>query len=76
MSLAPACHAECLEFIRVAIAEADRQTALDIKNVVAEVCANGYADHAAIWQSLSPSEQAAFTALLKEPEPVALDCGF
>lgn len=31
---------------------------------------------AAIWQALSADEQAAFTALLKEPEPIALDCGF
>lgn len=75
-ALDPASHAGCLEFIRAAIVEADRQTALDIKNVVAEVCECGYADRAAIWQSLSADEQATFTALLKEPEPIALDCGF
>ena len=75
-TLDPAAHIECLEFIRQAIAAADHQTALDIKNVVAEVCNNGYADRVAVWQSLSADEQSVFTALLKEPEPIALDCGF
>jgi len=67
MSLDPACHAECLEFIRVAIAEAYRQTAQDIKNVLAEVCNSGYADRAAIWAELTPIEQQQFQKLLAPP---------
>ena len=38
MSLDPACHAECLEFIRVAIAEASSTTAHEITAVLKEVC--------------------------------------
>ena len=34
---------------RLAIASGDREFALDIKNVLAEVCQRGYADRAAIW---------------------------
>jgi hypothetical protein len=44
MSLDPACHAECLEFIRVAIAEAFRTTAHEIAAVLKEVCTEGHAD--------------------------------
>jgi hypothetical protein len=62
--LDPATHAECLEFIRAAIAENCPQTARDIKSVVTEVCENGYADRAAIWVELTPSEQAQFKELL------------
>ncbi|MEG4883654.1 hypothetical protein QUB75_23040 [Microcoleus sp. K1-B6] len=65
--LDPAAHAECLEFIRYAIAEADRQTARDIAAVVKEVYENGYADRAAIWQSLSLSEQTEYRQLLAPP---------
>jgi hypothetical protein len=65
--LDPATHAECLGFIRSAIAENDRQTALDIKNVLAEVCASGYADRAAIWADLTPIEQQQFQELLGPP---------
>ncbi len=65
--LDPAAHIECLEFIRAAIAEADRQTALDIKNVLAEVCDSGYADRAAIWAELTPIEQQQFQSLLAPP---------
>jgi len=53
---------ECLEFIRVAIVSNDRTTALDIKNVLAEVCQNGHADRAAIWAALQGATNA--------PEPL------
>jgi hypothetical protein len=65
--LDPATHLECLEFIRAAIVEADRQTAIDIKNVVAEVCQNGYADRATIWRDLTATEQQQFQTLLAPP---------
>ena len=68
--LDPATHAECLQFIRTTIASNDRQTALDIKNVLAEVCASGYADRAAIWATLSQAEQQSFKELLA-PQPEA-----
>jgi len=62
--LDPATHVECLEFIRAALASNDRQTAIDIKNVVAEVCQNGYADRVAIWADLTPTEQTQYKELL------------
>ena len=68
----PATHAECLEFIRAAIASNDRQTALDIKNVLADVCQRGYVDRAAIWAALSETEQQQFQELLG-PSPLARD---
>ena len=58
---------ECLEFIRAAIASNDRQTALDIKNVLAEVCQKGYADRAAIWSDLTETEKQQFQKLLGPP---------
>ncbi|MGB7891160.1 MAG: hypothetical protein WCF82_04440 [Microcoleus sp.] len=66
----PATHAECLAFVRTTLAQADRQTALDIKNVLAEVCASGYADRAQIWADLTPTEQQQFQELLG-PLPIA-----
>ncbi|MEG3972279.1 hypothetical protein QUA00_32360 [Microcoleus sp. T2B6] len=69
--LDPDTHTECLEFIRTAIASNDRQTALDIKNVLAEVCASGYADRAQIWADLTDTEQQNFKELLALP-PIAL----
>jgi len=72
--LNPATHVECLEFIRAAIVEADRQTAQDIKNVLAEVCNSGYADRAAIWAELTPIEQQQFQSLLAPP-PLAREAG-
>ena len=51
--LDPATHLECLEFIRAAIASNDRETAQDIKNVLAEVCDSGYADRTKIWADLT-----------------------
>ena len=68
----PATNLECLNFIRAAIVEADRQTAQDIKNVLAEVCNSGYADRAPIWAALSETEQQQFQELLAPP-PVARD---
>ncbi|MEG4589360.1 DUF3854 domain-containing protein [Microcoleus sp. MOSTC5] len=70
LNLDPVIHAECLEFFRLAIASNDRQTALDIKNVLAEVCKNGYADRAAIWSDLTETQQQQFQTLL-EPPPIA-----
>jgi hypothetical protein len=58
---------ECLEFIRAAIASNDRQTALDIKNVLTEVCDCGYADRTQIWAELTPIEQQQFQTLLAPP---------
>jgi len=37
----PLAHAECLEFIRAAIASNDLQTARDIASVIKEVCGIG-----------------------------------
>ncbi len=70
----PATHLECVDFIRAAIVEADRQTAQDIKNVLAEVCNSGYADRAAIWADLTPIEQQQFQELL-DPPPLAREAG-
>lgn len=56
VQLDPAAHDECLEFVRIAIASNDRQTVIDIKNVLAEVCNSGYADRAAIWADLTQTE--------------------
>jgi hypothetical protein len=67
--LDPATHAECLDFIRAAIASNDQQTAQDIKNVLAEVCDSGYADRVAIWAELTPIEQQQFQILLAPPPP-------
>ncbi|MEG5054542.1 MULTISPECIES: hypothetical protein [unclassified Microcoleus] len=55
---------ECADFIRAAIASNDRQTALDIKNVLADVCPNGHADRTAIWAALTQTEQQQFKELL------------
>jgi len=50
-----ATHAECLEFIRAAIASNDRTTAKQIAAVFKDCCQRGYADQAAIWNELTPS---------------------
>lgn len=63
--LDPASHAECLEFIRQAIACADRETAHQVAGILKEVCREGHADRAQLWADLTPDEQAAFTGLLK-----------
>lgn len=72
MSLDPACHAECLEFIRVAIAEAFRTTAHEIAAVLKEVCTEGHASSAQIWSALEPIERQHFQELL-DPPPLARD---
>ena len=64
MSLDPACHAECLELIRVAIAEAFRTTAHEITAVLKEVCTEGQADLSAIWRDLTATERQQFQTLL------------
>lgn len=56
--------------IRSAIATADRTTARQIAAVIKEVCENGYADRAAIWNDLTPSEQTEYRSLLAPP-PIA-----
>jgi hypothetical protein len=65
-----ATHAECLEFIRAAIAEGDREFAGHIAAILKEVCENGHADRAAIWNDLTPSEQTEYRSLLAPP-PIA-----
>jgi hypothetical protein len=70
----PLAHAECLGFIRAAIAEASRQTALDIKDVLAEVCNSGYADRAAMWRDLTATERQQFQTLLA-PSVIAREAG-
>jgi|GEM_PF-2879063 hypothetical protein len=50
----PDTQSECVVFIFSAIATADRRIALDIKNVLAEVCDSGYTDRTAIWAELAP----------------------
>ena len=67
MSLDPACHAECLEFIRVAIAEASSTTAHEITAVLKEVCTEGQADRATIWRDLTATERQQFQTLLAPP---------
>lgn len=70
--LDPAARAECLGFIRTAIATADRQTAQDIAGILKECCQNGYVDRAALWAELSQDEQTQFKELLAPP-PLARD---
>jgi hypothetical protein len=56
-------------FVRLAIASSERLPASDIQNVLADVCQRGYADRAAIWNELTPSEQTAYRALLAAEFP-------
>ena len=74
MSLDPACHAECLEFIRVAIAEAFRTTALEITAFLKEVCTEGQADLSAIWRDLTATERQQVQTLLA-PSVIAREAG-
>lgn len=62
--LDPATHAECLGFVRSAIASADRQTAQDVAGILKDCYQNGYVDRAAIWADLSQTEQQQFQELL------------
>ena len=66
----PAIHAECLGFIRSAIATADRQTAQHVARILKEVCENGHADRTQIWAELTPIEQQQFQSFLAPP-PIA-----
>ena len=68
----PATHAECLGFIRAAIAEADRQTAQDVAGILKDCYQNGYVDRAEIWADLTDIEQQQFKTLLGPP-PLARD---
>jgi hypothetical protein len=61
----PQSHAECLQFIRAAIASSDPRTARDVASVVREVCASGHANREAIWADLSSQEQEQFRVLLE-----------
>ncbi|MEG4409061.1 hypothetical protein [Microcoleus sp. MON2_D5] len=65
--LDPATHAECLEFVRVAIASNDQQTAHHIAAVLKDCYQNGYLDRAALWGDLTPTEQQQFQELLAPP---------
>jgi len=69
MNVDPQSHAECLAFIRAAIASNDPQTALDVASVVKEVYERGHASRAAIWADLEPQEQACFRELLESERP-------
>ncbi len=59
-----ATHVECLEFIRAAIAEADRQTAQDVAGILKDCYQNGYVDRAEIWADLTRTEKQQFQELL------------
>jgi hypothetical protein len=62
-----ATHAECLEFVRSAIASNDRQTAHDIAAILKDCRQRGYVDRAAIWADLTPIEHQQFQELLGPP---------
>jgi len=62
-----ATHLECLEFVRSAIAENDREFATQIAAVLKEVCQRGYADRTKIWAELTLIEQQQFQSLLAPP---------
>ena len=64
VKLDPPTHAECLEFVRAAIAEADREVAQDVAGILKEVCQRGHADRAAIWRDLTDTEKQQFQELL------------
>ena len=70
----PATHLECLEFIRAAISEADREFAQQIAAILKDVCQHGYADRAAIWSDLTETEKQQFQELLGPP-PLAREAG-
>ncbi|MEG4009941.1 hypothetical protein QUA41_27660 [Microcoleus sp. Pol11C1] len=48
----PAIHAECLGFIRAAIATADRPTARHVAGILKKVCEAGHAERTQIWRDL------------------------
>ncbi|MEG4006279.1 hypothetical protein QUA41_11135 [Microcoleus sp. Pol11C1] len=55
ISIDQATQGECFAFVRLAIAAVDRLPAIDLQNVLADVCQPGYAHRAAIWNELTPS---------------------
>jgi hypothetical protein len=57
--------AELVNFVRVAIAENDRELAQNIQSILKEVCGAGAVDRKQVWNALTPEEQTALTALLK-----------
>ncbi|MEG5236974.1 DUF3854 domain-containing protein [Microcoleus sp. AT9b-C3] len=61
--------AELVEFAREAIATGNVELAKQIQSVLSEACNSGAADRSKVWQSLTPSEQAAFKALLATDSP-------
>lgn len=69
-----ATHLECLESIRSAIAENDREFAGQRAAILKEVCQNGHAERAEIWSELTPIERQQFQELLAPP-PIARDFG-
>ena len=62
-----ATHAECLQFVRSAIASADREYAHDIAAVLKDCYQRGHADRAKIWADLTQTEQQQFQELLAPP---------
>ena len=70
--LDPATHLECLEFIRAAMDEADREFAQQIAAILKDVCQRGHADRAAIWRDLTATERQQFQTLLA-PSVIARD---
>jgi hypothetical protein len=57
--------AELVNFVRVAIAENDREFAQNIQSILKDVCGAGAVDRKQVWNALTPEEQTALTALLK-----------
>lgn len=53
-------------FIRIAIAENDRELARNIQSILTEICSSGVVDRIQIWAALTIEEQVALSALLKE----------
>ena len=70
----PATHLECLEFIRAAMDEADREFAQQIAAILKDVCQRGYADRVAIWSELTDIERQQFQELLGPP-PLVREAG-
>jgi hypothetical protein len=64
-TLDTALNEELVNFVRVAIAENDRELAQNILSILKEVCGAGAVDRKQVWNALTPEEQTALTALLK-----------
>ncbi|MEG3929167.1 hypothetical protein [Microcoleus sp. T3_D1] len=70
----PATHADCLQFIRVALASNDREVAQHVAAILKDCYQRGYVDRVAIWDDLTRTEQQNFKELLAlpptaQPEP-------